>query len=32
VPAAELMYRVIERPGMGYGRRLLKRAEPIASG
>jgi peptidoglycan/LPS O-acetylase OafA/YrhL len=31
VPAAELMYRVIERPGMSYGRRLLKRAEPAAT-
>jgi peptidoglycan/LPS O-acetylase OafA/YrhL len=31
VPAAELMYQVIERPGMSCGRRLLKRAEPIAS-
>ena len=30
VPAAELMYQVIEWPGMRYGRRLLKRTEPIA--
>jgi peptidoglycan/LPS O-acetylase OafA/YrhL len=30
VPAAELMYQVIERPGISYGRRLLKRTEPIA--
>ena len=30
VPAAELMFQVIERPGMSYGRRLLKRTEPIA--
>jgi peptidoglycan/LPS O-acetylase OafA/YrhL len=30
VPAAELMYQVIERPGMSYGRRLLNRTEPIA--
>jgi peptidoglycan/LPS O-acetylase OafA/YrhL len=31
VPAAELMYQVIERPGMSYGRRLLKRTQPIAA-
>jgi peptidoglycan/LPS O-acetylase OafA/YrhL len=31
VPAAELMYQVIERPGMSYGRRLLERTKPIAS-
>ena len=30
VPAAELMYRTIERPGMDYGRRLLSRMRPVA--
>jgi peptidoglycan/LPS O-acetylase OafA/YrhL len=29
VPAAELMFQVIERPGVSYGRRLLKMAEPV---
>jgi peptidoglycan/LPS O-acetylase OafA/YrhL len=29
VPAAELMYQIIEAPSMSYGRRLLKRAPPI---
>jgi peptidoglycan/LPS O-acetylase OafA/YrhL len=32
VPAAELIYQAIERPGMAYGRRLLKRTKPIAVG
>ena len=32
IPAAELMYQAIERPGMAFGRRLLKRTEPIAVG
>ena len=32
VPAAELMYRAIERPGMEYGRRLLQRPGPVAAG
>jgi hypothetical protein len=31
VPAAELMYQVIERPGMSYARRLLKRTEPMTA-
>ena len=30
VPAAELMYQVIERPGINYGRRLIKRTQPVA--
>jgi peptidoglycan/LPS O-acetylase OafA/YrhL len=30
VPAAELMYRTVERPGMEFGRRLLGRMGPIA--
>jgi peptidoglycan/LPS O-acetylase OafA/YrhL len=29
VPAAELMYRVIEAPSMSYGRRLLKRRSQL---
>jgi peptidoglycan/LPS O-acetylase OafA/YrhL len=32
VPAAELMYRAIERPGMNYGRRLLSRTAPSPAG
>jgi peptidoglycan/LPS O-acetylase OafA/YrhL len=32
VPAAELMYRAIERPGMNYGRRLLGRMAPRPAG
>jgi peptidoglycan/LPS O-acetylase OafA/YrhL len=31
VPAAELMYQAIERPGMNYGRRLLNRTGPVAA-
>ncbi len=31
VPAAELMYQAIERPGMNYGRRLLSRMAPVAA-
>ena len=30
VPAAELMYQAIERPGVNYGRRLVGRMAPIA--
>jgi peptidoglycan/LPS O-acetylase OafA/YrhL len=30
VPAAELLYRAIELPGMEYGRRLLRRPGPVA--
>ena len=30
VPAAELMYRVIEKPGVDFGRRLLSRIGPAA--
>jgi peptidoglycan/LPS O-acetylase OafA/YrhL len=30
VPAAALMYQLIERPGMTYARRLLRTTEPIA--
>jgi peptidoglycan/LPS O-acetylase OafA/YrhL len=30
IPAAELMYQAIERPGMNYGRHLLSRAKPAA--
>lgn len=32
VPAAELMYRAVERPGMDYGRRLLTRPAPSPAG
>ena len=31
VPAAELMYRAVERPGMNYGRRLLSRMKPVTA-
>jgi peptidoglycan/LPS O-acetylase OafA/YrhL len=31
VPAAELMYQVIERPGMNFARRLLKRTQPLTA-
>jgi peptidoglycan/LPS O-acetylase OafA/YrhL len=31
VPAAELMYRLIEAPSMSYGRRLLKSAQAITA-
>ena len=31
VPAAELMYRVIEGPAMEYGRRLLQRPAPATA-
>ncbi len=30
VPAAELMYRIIEQPAIDYGRRLLSRKSPVA--
>ncbi len=29
LPAAELLYRAVERPGVEYGRRLLNRAGPV---
>jgi peptidoglycan/LPS O-acetylase OafA/YrhL len=29
VPAAELLYQAVERPGMNYGRRLLSRMKPV---
>lgn len=29
VPAAELLYRAVERPGIGYGRRLLRNREQL---
>jgi len=32
VPAAEVLYRTIERPGMDYGRRLLSRMRVAAAG
>jgi peptidoglycan/LPS O-acetylase OafA/YrhL len=31
VPAAELMYQAIERPGIEYGRRLLTKRRPAAA-
>lgn len=31
VPAAELLYQAIERPGMAYGRRLLARSSAVAA-
>jgi peptidoglycan/LPS O-acetylase OafA/YrhL len=31
VPAAELLYQAIERPGMDYGRRLLKKKFAVAA-
>ena len=31
VPAAELMYQAIERPGINYGRRLLRKMAPVAA-
>jgi peptidoglycan/LPS O-acetylase OafA/YrhL len=31
VPAAELLYQAIERPGMNYGRRLLSAKRPVAA-
>ncbi len=31
VPAAELLYQAIERPGMNYGRRLLSGKSPVAA-
>jgi peptidoglycan/LPS O-acetylase OafA/YrhL len=32
VPAAELLYQAIERPGMNYGRRLLSKMAPVEAG
>jgi peptidoglycan/LPS O-acetylase OafA/YrhL len=32
VPAAELMYQAIERPGINYGRRMLSRMGPSPAG
>jgi len=32
VPAAELLYRTVERPAINYGRRLLNKKRPLAIG